>query len=101
MKTSKLFKNKIFLFGFIIGIITFICLNYYSIMLAFEDMCLHCIRNFGFPFYFYESGTIAHYEEITYSVLIINILIAITCSFLIGLIFKFVWSKISARNESQ
>jgi hypothetical protein len=104
---SRMLKNKAFLLGFVGGIIFFVCFN---IFLFLRSTCHHCVYFAGFPLKFYEEfkSTIyfnpatresftedfRHFFEYN---LIADVLFTIVFSFLIGLIFKFVWSKISAR----
>ena len=63
-------------------------------MQAYMDMCLHCIREIGFPFYFYETGSIAHYKKILWFGLIADIIIAISASIGIGFIFHIITTKL-------
>jgi ABC-type antimicrobial peptide transport system permease subunit len=95
---QKFIVVKSFVFGFLSGILLFLGLNYYTHMQAYEDgLCFHCLREFGFPFYFYKSGTSLHYEIILWSGLIADVVIALVFSILIGLLFGYVWSKFTFR----
>lgn len=98
------FKNNIqnslndivFVIGFIGGIICFLFLNYSTNIVINIDS--YHFRLFGFPFKFIEFGNVN--TRIVWRVLIADILTGIIFSLLIGLIFKFVWSKIAARKLS-
>lgn len=94
---SKLFNNKAIVTGFFSGIVLFLCLNYYTVMQAFDNMCFDCMRVFGFPFTFVETGGYVTHTDIFWFSLIVDILIALIFSAVIGLIFKFIWSKLSKR----
>lgn len=90
----KLFKSKTFILGLLIGFVLFISFNFYSLVLMFDELCFHCIKNFGFPFHWYESGTIVHYEKILWLGLIADLFVMILMSFGIGLLFHFFAMKI-------
>ena len=82
-----------FLIGFIGGVICFLFLNYYTNTVL--DIDTYHFRLFGFPFKFIEFSDVN--TRIAWRVLIADILTGIFFSLLIGLIFKFIWSKIAAR----
>jgi len=94
-----------FKLGFFIGILSVIlsviCANIYT---ALPDkkggMCFDCYETYGFPFALYESGTILHLDEFIWAGVVADISIAIVFSLMLGLIFKYVWSKISSRPVS-
>lgn len=102
MKTS--FWNKTFIVGFLTGMLMIIVLNLLSVMNAND--CQTCNPKFGFPFSFYErvftkcnsapdrSADIECFIWYFSSPkLVANILIAIIFSFIVGLIFKFIWEE--------
>jgi hypothetical protein len=103
---KNLIQSKSFLFGFIIGILVFAAINLFS-----ESVTSDYIRQFGFPFSFYEwrfgsnvgkVGSITLYDtvkvsKIIWSGLFANILFLLMFSFAAGKISKFVYSKISLR----
>ena len=104
----KFLKNKTFIFGFFVGIVIAIFLNIYQIYTTENSPCHHCTYWYGFPLPFYEryvtscefSGGLSfgcYVSEFSWIGTIANILVAIFFSFVLGLIFKFVWSKIAAR----
>jgi hypothetical protein len=100
---SKLFCNKAFNLGFFITFGLFGFLNY-LVYIVSNNVNNNSVITFsaggyivGFPFVFYQV-IIGHPNifDFRWLFLIANILIAVVFSLLIGLIFKFVWSKISA-----
>jgi len=94
---NKFIKNKAFVIGFFGGVVLFLCLNYYTVMRAFDDMCFDYMRVFGFPFTFVETGGFVTHTDIFWFSLIVDILITLIFSVVTGLIFKVAWSKISSR----
>ncbi len=97
-KIAKLFQSTIFIVGFCISGMLFNALNYLSYF-SHANMfsCDDCIIRLGFPFYFYERGGFFTVNQFIWSGLIADVLIAVIFSFVIGLIFKFVWEKIAAK----
>jgi hypothetical protein len=101
-----LIQSKVFFAGFVIGIVLFIVLNLVS-----QSTTPYYVREHGFPFSFYEwrfgsetnkVGSLTVYDtvkvsRIVWSGIVANMFIASVSSFFIGLIFKFVWSKILVR----
>ncbi len=84
---SKLFKNKVFRSGFLVGLIISAVVNYVDyIGKANINLPTHTKNEFGFPFDFYRWGGYVSEVEILWLGLIANILIAIIFSFLLGLI---------------
>jgi tryptophan-rich sensory protein len=105
----NLIKNRSFLIGFVCGLLLFLCAN---ILIFLNSHCHHCVRVAGFPLVFWEQfmGNINFtpekgssnndFENFYPFNLISDIAIAIIFCFVIGLIFKFIWSKIlSSRTE--
>ncbi len=97
---KKLIKSNAFIIGFFSGILLFLCLNYYTVMQAYKDICVHCLRAFGYPFTFFETGGAVTRTDIFWFSLIVNILIATISCFVCGLAFKFVWLKTFSRRLS-
>lgn len=102
---SKLFKERAFRYGFLLGFILFLIIhvyNFWEIMTIVEpvssQISIGLIYYFGFPFPIFEWN---HYSPIArqfyFLGLAVNMLIALIFSIVLGLIFKFIWSKISAR----
>lgn len=103
---SKLIQNKSFQIGFLLAALTLIFINIgLFILVRFSR------HQCGFPFPFYEwhfvsnvgkVGNITFYDTVTESRILwqgfVADLVFITIlSLIIGIIFKFVWSKIQAR----
>jgi hypothetical protein len=91
---NKFFRETAFNIGFTIGILLFIGLNFYSLD-ANYGRCIDCFGESGFPFSWMDRGWFL--QRILWFGLIADILFALFFSFLLGLIFNFVWSKMSAR----
>ena len=99
---KNLFQNTAFILGFWGGISLFVFLNYISYMASYSkyDKGRMVMSGggyyIGFPFkahytYIgYPSGT-----EILWIGLVADILITLTCCFVIGLILKSVWARIN------
>jgi hypothetical protein len=79
-------QSKAFIVGFFTGLFLFIVINVYSYSRMQEQECFDCLLGFGFPFHLYESGTILHLERTLWLGLIVDFLIAICASILIGLV---------------
>lgn len=101
---SKLFQNKAFKLSFSCGLILSVLINYLSYVKSYYDFTHPQFEfsvgsysaGFPFPFYIAVIGFPNHFYFIWIH-LITDILIAVVFSFIIGLIFRFVWSKISPR----
>lgn len=100
----KFFKNTAFNIGFVLGIVMFLFLQYYDHLrnvwweeklyqLSKEGLSIDIIWSWGLPFPMYYWG------QIFLIGIIGNIVVAIIFSFILGLIFKFVWSKIAAQSN--
>lgn len=99
MKISKLLGNKAFLVGFFTGFSLLLFYHFLGLIFIFgveRNSLFHEIRYLGFPFTIYEMSDYIGGSFFLLE-LIWNLIFAIVFSFLIGLIFKFAWSKISAR----
>lgn len=104
----NLIKNKAFIIGFASCILFLLCLN---VFIFLESLCHHCVRRVGFPIIFWaqfmgnfsftpEKGLTPHPDDFEYFLLLnlfTDIFITVGFSFLVGLLFKFVWSKIISR----
>ncbi len=101
---KNLIKNKAFIKGFTIGIFFFLLFNTF---IFFNSKCHHCVNVAGFPIVFWERfiGNIYYnpvdgfsnddFEHFFIYNLIADILIALILSFVVGLIYKFIESKIA------
>jgi hypothetical protein len=97
---KRLFKDNTFNIGFWCGLIIFAASNFLSFVSAVHRYDTRLIKlstggyEWGFPFTMfkifigYPGG-----EEFYWLSVIANISTALVCSFLIGLAFRFVWSK--------
>jgi hypothetical protein len=106
---KDLIKNKAFRIGFAITTCLHVGLNiciYLFLLHKFyhqEDerftttMTIHLIYNVGFPFPMYFWTDYSHDGHIIWEGIILNILSLIIFSFIIGLIFKFVWSEFTSK----
>lgn len=96
---KNLIKNKAFVVGFLIGLLLVGLINKFTA--DFSQITEECMYRhlYGFPFLQYEScdGLIT-VNHIFWFGFLGNILFALFSSFLTGLIFKFVWSKITSKN---
>lgn len=93
---NKIFKYKAFIIGFICGFIFDVVVIDYIIDIKGRGICFYREEKYGFPFnYIQKSGLFAESNIFLVGV-IVNILITLIFSFLIGLIFQFTWSKISS-----
>ena len=90
----KPIQSNAFRTGFLIGIIGCVLLNYYSFL---ANQCpVHisdCGSYFGFPV---KSYSFVYYQETIWLGLVADIFFAVTAGFLLGLVFRFVRSKLGA-----
>lgn len=92
---SKLFKNKAFSVGFLIGFVSISLVNYYSYLQNRPgNSCDDCGWSFGVPFHLYQEVGFFHIKEILWFGLIADVLFAVIFSFILEFILKFVWAKI-------
>ena len=96
---NELFKDNAFNIGFWSGISLFVVFNFLSYVIAHKPNnsgvnLVHGIDEIGFPFTLYIEGGEFPVNQIIWAGLIANFSVAIVFSFVIGLIFKFLWSKI-------
>ena len=95
---NKLLENRAFKLGFLVGILFFVFANVYASLPEREiSICFDCYVTYGFPFAMYESGSILHLKEFIWVGVVANVSATIFFSIILGLIFKYVWSKISSR----
>jgi hypothetical protein len=99
---KKLFHNKAFILGFWGGIGLFSLLNCLSLIVSYNEYQKRAISAgayyIGFPFkanltYIGNPSV----TEILWVGVVADILIALICSFAMGLVFKFVLLKIASR----
>ena len=94
---SKITLNKIFFAGFMFGLFLFPVINYFSYLSFPKPYITHALHKFGFPFTVYADGGFEYTKQILWFGLIADILIALIFSFILGFVFRFIWSKITAR----
>ncbi|HSK73785.1 MAG TPA: hypothetical protein VK892_18955 [Pyrinomonadaceae bacterium] len=105
---SKFLRNKTFRGGFTLGIILFLLAQVISFFIYFistlklifntpPNISIHGFWDIGFPFSMYYGMFSFFHGKVNFEGLIGNILVATVFSFILGLIFKFVWLK----SESQ
>ncbi len=95
---SKLLQSNAFILGFCSCVALFVALNYLSYFSpANMFSCDDCVIRFGFPFYFYEKGGFISIKQFIWSGFFVDFGIAIIFSFAFGLIFKFVWEKLTMK----
>jgi ABC-type antimicrobial peptide transport system permease subunit len=94
---NKLFSKKTFKIGFFVGILVFIAINFFDFNTRYSEWCSNCDSGFGFPFRLHEPGGLVSGWGVLFYGLVADILIATIFSFIIGLIFKFVWEKVAAK----
>ena len=107
MRMSKYFKNTTFSIGFWLGLCLFIFLNYLSCIISYDkyvksqqEELVFSVGYYGggFPLHFYhEHIGNPNFSEFYWTVVFVDILIGLFFSFVLGFIFKFLWSKIVAR----
>jgi hypothetical protein len=101
MKMKKLFQDNSFNTGFWSGLILFALFNFLSYISALHTYDTRPIKisgggyEFGFPFTMYGiSGGYPIVEAYSWSAITANILTTLVCSFVIGLVFKLIWSNV-------
>jgi xanthine/uracil permease len=102
---KNLIRNKSFIIGLIFGVILFLCLNIYTI---YDTPCHHCANWIGFPLpVFVEFITSSEnnpfgkqVKEFYWFSIVINIFITLVFSFITGVIFRMIWSKLSSRQTN-
>ena len=99
---NKLFQNTAFNLGFYSGLCLFAFVNYLSYVISYNEFINREMKfsaggyRYGFPFTLYQE--IIGYPnsfDIIWSGVIANAVVALIGSFLIGLIFKIIWSRIT------
>lgn len=91
----KLFKDNSFTFGFIIGILLFIIADISMKQVNnIAIFCFDCFESYEISVSHYESESLAYIDEWLRIGLVINIVVALFSSFILGLIIKSIWSNI-------
>jgi hypothetical protein len=101
---KKLFQNTAFNIGLWSSLTLFVALNFLSYVSAIYEYNIRQTQEirlsassymFGFPFpiYVVSIGN-PNAEHLHWESIVVNTLITVICSFVVGLIFKSAWSKI-------
>jgi hypothetical protein len=96
---NKLFQNTAFIYGLSFGLILFIILNFLSAILSHRPgiQSCHAIYESGFPVTAHVKEAGFYYvNQFVWSGVIANATVALIASFIIGLSFKFIWSRITS-----
>jgi hypothetical protein len=90
---NKFLQSVAFNLGFIVGVLLFIGINFYSLSINYRG-CIDCFGESGFPFLWMDQGWFL--QRILWLGLIADVLFGIISSFVMGLIFYSLWSKLLA-----
>ncbi len=102
-------EKKAFRYGFLSGILLSLIVQIatyavYAYTLYIDrhtppshGIYIHSFRYFGFPFPIFNASDYSPVGSFDPVGIIGNILVTLIFSFILGLIFKFIWSKITAR----
>jgi hypothetical protein len=97
----SLFRSKVFNLGFLTSILLllFVSLLEIKIISASRTLCDHCKNVIGFPigFYKYFGYAFSYQNGVIIWRLILNILVMLLLSFIAGVFFKFIESKLVGR----
>jgi hypothetical protein len=106
MEMNKLFQNKRFKFGFRFGMIFSFLIQIISFIIYAIDLYtfenpqgvnIDMIWSFGFPIPIFYGGFLSPNGFIWWRGIIANLLFAVIFSFVVGMLFKFVWEKFTAK----
>ncbi|MEP6787338.1 MAG: hypothetical protein ABJB40_02825 [Acidobacteriota bacterium] len=103
---NKFFKNRAFTFGFLFGIVTFLAANaldYLRYVKQIDDLLglqrgnsplfIDVISRIGLPLPIFYGGQFVPLG------LVLDILISVIFSFVLGILFRFIWSKLSPQTS--
>jgi hypothetical protein len=94
---KNLIKSNTFIVGFLFGFIAFLYVTELierKFSVWGKGICFDCSRLTGFPFPYHQDSSFVDPPHFLWFGLIADIVIAIVFSFVVGLIFRLVWSKI-------
>ena len=99
--------NKAFKVGFGVNILIFVILNIISFIVSYnkymdrETKFAHDGYSWGFPFVMYEDFTGYPTSNIGFSLegTVLNTFIIAGCGFVLGLLFRFTWSKLVVQGK--
>lgn len=94
---SRFFQNIVFILGLLCGTILYLWMTITIDRRIRGLPCFDCQWKTGFPFAYHQESSLVNSAGYLWFGVIADTLIAIIFSFVIGLIFRFVWSKISSR----
>lgn len=102
---KELIKNKAFAVGFCVNIFIFVILNYLSFAMARYEYTNREIKldhdgySWGFPFELYRNyvSDIRDNTGFTMKGIILDSVLILICGFILGLVFRFAWSKFQAK----
>lgn len=97
MGMKDLVRNRAFIIGFAFGIFLVFLANFYTLLPQRGSICFDCYETWGFPFAMFESGTMLHLNQFIWAGVVANFFLTIVFSFLIGFVFRFVWSKFQTK----
>ncbi len=105
MKMSKIYNNA-FKVGFLCNILLFVVLNTVSRNVSYNEYINSGTYqshfgeySWGFPFEMYRYYPGYFVDGFTPKGVILNTFVIGFCGFVVGLLFKFIWSKLSSRHS--
>lgn len=90
---KNLIFNKIFLFAFNIALLSVVIFNLMTFSIPSETRIHHFRNKIGFPFAFYEWGGNPYIERFLPFGAAADIFIAFVYSFVIAIIFSYLWQR--------
>jgi hypothetical protein len=102
---NKSFLINPFRLGFLSGVVIFIVIHLYNFLVVIngesyvssKGVSMHISYRFGLPFAIYEWSGYSTKSTFYLTGLLGDVFTVVVFSFLLGLIFKSIWSKISSR----
>jgi hypothetical protein len=99
---KKSFYNSASILGFCGCFCLFVFLNYQNYLTSYNEWekepgYIVGRYEFGYPFDAYYKIIGSSEVGILWNGLLANVLVALICSFVVGLIFKLIWAKITSR----
>jgi len=78
-------RNKVFWFGFVLGFVIIFGLNYLDAVKELDTLCFDCEIGIGFPFTFYQGGTLLRPTRIIWIGFFADLLFACLAGLAIGI----------------
>jgi hypothetical protein len=92
--------NKAFVAGFIMAFVTFVIFNFLTFSIPAETRLRDRIGSGGFPLAIYEWGGEPYVERILVSGIVVDILVGLIYSGLVGIFFGYLrWRDLDKENE--